>query len=59
MLGLLGVGQLFGEEDVIAEREFTTTVTCKSNTGKVYRMRIAEFFRRIKGNDACWKIIKK
>ena len=50
---------MLGEEDVLEERAYTTTVTCISNTGSCYAMKAAEFFRKLKGNEESWKIIKR
>ena len=58
-LTLLGAGQMFGEEDVIRERPYTTSVTCKSNTGSVFCWKSTEFFRRMKSNEESWKYVKR
>jgi len=54
---LLGVGQMFGEDDVIHERPHSQTVICRSNQGVVFCMKTLEFFRKLKANEECWKII--
>lgn len=56
-LGIMGPGQIFGEEDVLSERNYTKTVVSKSDKGLLYCMKAAEFYRRLKANDECWKII--
>jgi CRP-like cAMP-binding protein len=48
-LALLGPGQMFGEEDVVQERNFSSTVVCRSNQGLL--------FCKLKGNEECWRII--
>ena len=50
---------MFGEEDVLVERPYTTSVTCMSNTGSCYAMKSSEFFRKLKGNEESWKAIKR
>eukprot|EP00347_Sterkiella_histriomuscorum_P019194 403342576 len=54
---LLGPGQMFGEDDVVHERPYTQTIICRSNTGIVFAMKSQEFFRKLKPNEDCWKII--
>ncbi len=48
---------MFGDEDVLANRNYTTTVACKSNTGDVFCIKNTEFFRKLKSNNDSWKII--
>lgn len=48
---------MFGEEDVLAERNYSSTVVCKSNTAEAYCIKNAEFFRKMKANNESWKII--
>jgi hypothetical protein len=48
---------MFGEDDVLAERNYTATVVCKSNIGDVFCIKNTEFFRKLKPNTECWKII--
>ncbi|CDW81071.1 UNKNOWN [Stylonychia lemnae] len=54
---LLGPGQMFGEDDVVHERPYSQTIICRSNTGLTFAMRANEFFRKLKSNEECWKII--
>lgn len=54
---LLGVGQMFGEDDVIHQRAYSQTVICRSGLGIVFCMKASEFFRKLKANEECWKII--
>eukprot|EP00347_Sterkiella_histriomuscorum_P024025 403332565 len=53
----IGTGQLLGEEDIIAQRNYSTTVTCKSNVGEVYCIKSQEFVKKIKVNPESWKIV--
>lgn len=48
---------MFGEEDILSQRNYTTTVTCKSDRGDVFCIKDDEFFRKIKVNIDSWKII--
>ena len=48
---------MFGEDDLIHEREYTTTVICRSNVGQVFAIKASEFLRRLKSNEECWKVI--
>lgn len=36
-------GQMFGEEDVITERNYTTTLKCLTANGAVYCIKADEF----------------
>lgn len=48
---------MFGEDDVVLSRPYSSTITCRSNQGVIFCMKDQEFFRKIKVNDECWKII--
>lgn len=48
---------MFGEEDILSNRAYTTTVVCKSNYGDVFCIKNAEFFRKLKTNNESWKLI--
>ena len=48
---------MFGEEDVLSHRNYTTTVKCVSNSGDVFCIKNDEFFRKLKTNQQSWKII--
>ena len=48
---------MFGEEDVLNERAYTKTLVCRSSNGIAYSMKAAEFIKKLKPNDECWKII--
>jgi len=39
-----------GEEDAISLRNYTTSVTCKSNIGEVYSIKNTDFIKKIKAN---------
>lgn len=51
------MGQMFGEEDVICDRKYTTTVTCKSKTGDLFCIPNSDFVRRLKALPDSWKIV--
>ena len=44
-------GQMFGQEDVINDRNYTTSVKCVSNSGKLFMIKSDEFYQRIKKDD--------
>ena len=48
---------MFGEEDVINERYYTTTVRCISAGGSVYRITSEEFFSKFRGHRSTWRTI--
>ena len=55
---MIGLGQMFGEEDAFLERAYSSSVTCKSNTGDVYRIKSDDFFKKMKVNKESWKTIE-
>ena len=58
-MAILGQGQRFGEEDVVNERPYTSTVFCRSDTAVVFCIKKEEFFRKLKQNADCWSVILK
>lgn len=61
-VAIRGVGQLFGEEDVVVEksgdkRRYTYSVICISDIAEVYAMKYDEFIRKFKSNKESWKTI--
>lgn len=55
-LSVLCKGQMFGEEDIINDRECTTTVVCNSTEATVYSIKAEEFIIRM-GINNTWDII--
>lgn len=53
----MSVGHLFGEDDVLHNRNRLGTVYCKSNSGLLYAMKVQEFYRKFKGNDEMWNTV--
>ena len=41
----MGVGQVFGDDDVIADRPFKATLTCIKNDSFLYTMAKADFVK--------------
>ena len=50
-------GKMFGEEDVINERFYTTTVICSSSTGVLYCIKADEFLAKFKSSSRTWKAL--
>ena len=48
---------MFGEEDVLKNRNYECSVTCKSNLGEIFCIKNIEFNRKLKTNNDSWKII--
>ena len=48
---------MFGEEDVINERAYTTSVKCITATGSVYCIKSEEFFQRLGRDEKTWRKI--
>ena len=58
-VSIIGAGNTFGEEDVMAERNYTSSVRCISKTAEVFCMKFDEFMRKFKGNKESWKIFQE
>mmetsp|Transcript_5703 Transcript_5703/g.9049 ORF Transcript_5703/g.9049 Transcript_5703/m.9049 type:complete len:166 (+) Transcript_5703:1827-2324(+) len=54
-----GAGQLFGEDDVVYDRNYTTTVKCISVKGALYSIKSSEFKFKFKRDDKAWNAILK
>ena len=55
---VLGPGQMFGEEDAVAERERAGyTVRCKSMDGEVFAIGPTDFRRILRNNETTWNSI--
>ena len=56
-MSIISVGQVFGHEDLMASRKYSTTVRCLSNEGLLYRCKAEEFLARVSRDDMTWKIL--
>jgi CRP-like cAMP-binding protein len=56
-LGVLGQGQLFGEEDCILKRSYTTSLKCTRYGSQAYIMPRADFLRLFQKNEEAWKVM--
>jgi CRP-like cAMP-binding protein len=52
----LGPGQMFGEEDVINCRLYTTTVKCLTNT-VIFEIKADEFISKFGREEKAWQFI--
>ena len=52
-------GQMFGEEDAINDRQYTTSVTCISGNATVYCIKTEEFIQKFRQNESTWKLIEE
>ena len=50
-LTFLSSGYIFGEEDVLNGRLYTTTVRCSSNTAILYQIKAKEFINKLYKDD--------
>ena len=50
-LGTFSVGSIFGEDDVLYERNRIGSVHCKTNKGVLYCLKVAVFYSKFKQND--------
>ena len=49
---------MLGQEDVIAKREHTTSVICKSSNGAVFVCNSEAFYHLMSKDDKAWKILQ-
>ena len=57
-MSIICAGQVFGHEDVIDCRNYSTTVRCLSNEGVLEQCKAEEFVARVSRDDLSWKILK-
>ena len=48
------VGQVFGHEDVLRKRNYTSSVRCVTEEGSLYMIKADEFFYRMQTSDKTW-----
>ena len=48
-------GQMFGEEDVVNNRNYTTTVRCISTSAVIYCIKAEEFLLKLSKEDNSWQ----
>jgi len=56
-VALIGKNQMFGHEDVLNYRNYTTTVKCVSNSASIYYCKAEEFYNIINRDEKSWKIL--
>lgn len=56
-MSIICSGQVFGHEDVIDCRNYSTTVRCLSNEGVLFRCKAEEFLARVSRDDLTWKML--
>ena len=54
-IALMGSGQVFGEDDVIMDRPYQSSLICSENDSEAYSMPRSEFFRTFKQNVDNWR----
>lgn len=54
-IAIIQKGQIFGHDDVINDRPYTTSVKCVSNNGRLYVISAHEFYFKMKKDDFCWR----
>ena len=50
---------MFGQEDVLGDRNYTTSVKCITNTGSLYWIKNSEFLNKLQKDDRTWKLIER
>ena len=57
---ILGSGNILGEEDIIKERCYSTSVQCFSQTGELYCISLEDFHKFIKNTDMeTWMMLER
>lgn len=54
---LLGAGQVFGDADIIKDRNYKATMTCTKNDSFVYAMVKVDFLRFFKKTGDSWHVL--
>jgi hypothetical protein len=54
VLGIVGSTQLMGYEDVMCQRNYTTTAKSLSNMSAIYKCAAKEFYHIVKKDDKIW-----
>ena len=54
-IAIIQKGQIFGHDDVVNDRCYTTSVKCVSNNCQLYVISAHEFYHKLKKDDTCWK----
>jgi hypothetical protein len=58
-ISMLSHGQVIGQEDVINQRNYTTSVKCLTNEASVYVIEGAKFIDKLGRDEKTWKWIVK
>jgi hypothetical protein len=53
-MSLIGVGQVFGDDDVIQDRQYKASLKCTQNDSFVYTIVKVDFLRFFKKNGEAW-----
>ena len=56
-VSLIDKNQVFGQEDAMNDRNYTTTVKCISNRASIFYCKSAEFYNIIKRDDKSWDVL--
>ena len=56
-IAIICAGQMFGHEDVLNNRDCTTTIKCLSNNAQLYCIKAEEFTHRLSRDDRTWNIL--
>ena len=56
-IALFCSGQMLGQEDVINERNYTTSVKCLSAEGALFSIKRQEFIHKLGNDERTWDVI--
>lgn len=58
-ISLLCAGQIFGHDDVMNNRFYSTSVQCLSSEGSLYCIKAAEFYSKMSKDERTWNILSE
>ena len=56
-IGILGPGHIFGNDDLILGRNYTTTLKCLENDSEAFVMTREDFLRLFKSSEDAWELM--
>ena len=57
-MGILSVGQVYGDADLLANRNYTSTLTCTAADSFLYTMSKQDFMKFFKPDSDPWKYVR-
>jgi len=57
-LALMGPGQMFGDDDLLFNRPYSSSVVCRSSGGTLLKINGAELLKKMRANEECWRLFQ-